>query len=143
MSVFRLIVKDGEKVAIDFGRFMMVTISKAILIRRPMENQGFNASIEYTPMPNQMSDALGTHEKSEIIANFAPGVNEVKVENLYYDTMNPKISVPFGAEVKFEGTFTSPEEFADPDYDEDEVDSSSTVTPDDEEDEDFVDEETE
>ena len=132
MAVFRLVCKGGETVPVDFGRFMMVTISKAIIIKRQDPNNTLTITIKYTPLQSQM-------EKSEVLASFYPGQSEVSIENIYYDAMNPKIFVPEGNEVKFEGNFISPEQFADKSNDESE---SSIETPDDEEDGDFQEEDS-
>ena len=138
MALFRFIAKDGETQPIDFGRFMMVTISKGILTKRPDNGMPVNITIKYTPMSDSLYGPQTTTEKSEILATFQPGQNEAEIENMYYDTMNPKISVPPGVEIRLEGNYTSPEEFADKDDDESE---SSIETPDDEEDGDFQEEE--
>ena len=54
--------------------------------------------------------------------------------------MNPKIVVPEGVEIKFEGNFVASESFIDEDEEEND---ESTETPEDEEDDEFQDEESE
>ena len=138
MSRFSLNVRGGETKPIDFGEQMMVTISKGILLKRPDMNSDVKVTIKYTPM----ADRTGFNqpsEISEILCQFRPNQNEVEIENIYYDTMNPKINVPEGAEVRFEGNFTSADVFADKVTEED---SQSSETPEDEEDGDFQEEES-
>ena len=139
MSVFRLIVRGGETRPIDFNENVMVTVSKGILVKRPDNGTPVSVTIKYTPMADR-GFPVQPAEKSEVLCTFSPGQTDAEIENIYYDNMNPKIYVPEGAEVKFEGNFTSADVFADKDAEEE---SQSTDTPEDEEDGDFQEEESE
>lgn len=132
-------VQGGQTMPIDFKTYMSVTISKGILLRRPDPSKPVIITIKYVPLANPNQPM--TSETSETLAKFEPGSDEVKIESFYFDTQNPKIIVPEGAEIKFEGNFTSSEEFAE--NDDEEEDQSSTQTPEDEEDDEFQDEESE
>lgn len=138
MSVFRMTVKDGETAPIEFQENVMVTISKGILVKRPLNNAPVIVTIKYTPM-QQGYYPQDNREISERLCVFEKDQTDARIENMYYDSMNPKIYVPEGAEVKFEGNFTSAEVFADK---EPEEESQSTETPEDEEDGDFQEEES-
>ena len=138
MSVFRLIVRGGETRPIDFNEYAMVTIAKGILTKRPENGSQVSVTIKYVPLPD--NSFVAPVEKSEVLCTFLPGQNDIEIENIYYDSMNPKIYVPEGAEVKFEGNFTTADVFADKDAEEE---SQSTDTPEDEEDGDFQEEESE
>ncbi|EAY19416.1 hypothetical protein TVAG_101340 [Trichomonas vaginalis G3] len=131
-SIFRLTVNSGQTVPIEFKEYMMVTISKGILMVRPDQTRPVLVTIKYM-------DLQDNKEKSEKLCVFDPGQTDVVIENLYYDTQRPTITVPEGATVKFEGVFTSSEEFAD----HDEEENSSSEAQDDEEDDDFQAEESE
>lgn len=134
-SIFRMTVNGGQSSPIEFREYMMVTVSKGILINRPDPSRPVIVTIKYRSMGD---NGISAFDKEEQLCRFEPGQTDVVIENIYYDTQNPEIRIPEGCMVKFEGIFTSSEMFAE----HDEEEASSTEPQDDEEDEDFQAEES-